>query len=142
MAHKRALGTNKLIEGWRRGRARAGRGVRPRAIQDCTLEEVEGWADEVIVLHRTKAIVSPVALEFLCGTTGQRELELSRASLGRFEVIDGGHVTDEDWEEARRFAQSVRDGRPRDLGDCLNLAITKRLGYVLLSDDQRMPRRN
>jgi predicted nucleic acid-binding protein len=88
-------------------------------------------------LHGTSATVSPVIIEFLAGTTSANELMLARAYLDVFVVIDHQQTPPQDWQEAQRLAQRVpRDGRRRQLGDCLIRAIANRLKHEVISYDQ------
>lgn len=85
--------------------------------------------------------MTPVAIEFICGVVDRHEMDLSRAYLGVFEVVDGGVIKESDWAEARRLAERIpTDPVPRDLGDCLIRAIAIRLGYEVFSFDGGMPR--
>ena len=87
------------------------------------------------------AIFAPVAIEFLCGATSAREIELYRAFLGEFKVIDEGRITPEDWENCRRYASRVpRDGKMRQFSDCLIDAIARRLGCEILTSDTGLGR--
>jgi predicted nucleic acid-binding protein len=108
-------------------------------IQKLTNAEVIGWAQELIALRNTKAIVSPVALEFLAGArTGEKEL--IRAFLGEFEIVDKGRIEETDWDRAYQYAERVpRDGRPRGAVDCLIRAIAERLSYEVDTADEGMP---
>ena len=82
--------------------------------------------------------MTPVYIEFVAGARTAVELELSRAYLAGLEIVDAGRILKEDWEKARQLAERVpRDGKPRQLGDCLIRAIALRLKYydVLTADD-------
>lgn len=125
---KRLFDTSVLIRHWRR---------RAADDQNATTDVVQRWARELIELHGTDAIVSPVLIVFLCGTTSSYELELARAYLAAFQVIDQLRTPPEDWKEAQRLAQRVpRDGQRRQLGDCLIRAIANRLKHDVISHDQ------
>jgi predicted nucleic acid-binding protein len=94
----------------------------------------------------TIGIVSPVLIEFLAGALTSNELDLYRAYLAPFEVLDRGNIPRQDWEEAKRLAQWIKkDGRKRRLGDCLIQAIAGRLNCDVVTSDQdfrpRMPPR-
>jgi predicted nucleic acid-binding protein len=103
---------------------------------------VANWARALISLVGTSAILKPVVIEFLCGARDGHELELSRAFLEQFVVVDRGNVTPADWQLAERLASRIpRDARPRDFGDCLIVAIARRLGYEVFTYDQRLPGR-
>jgi predicted nucleic acid-binding protein len=83
--------------------------------------------------------LTPVVIEFLCGARDRHELDLYRAYLEQFEVVDRGIVTVADMQDAQRRACWVRgDGRPRDFGDCLIAAIASRLGYGIRTSDIRL----
>ena len=59
--------------------------------------------------------------------------------LAEFELLDGGQVLTEDWEEAERIARRIRGkGRARGAIDCLILAICDRLNADLYSHDTGM----
>ena len=132
MARPRILDTNVLIKHWRKldKKSRSPAAVRLHA-------------DELVEVQGTNLIASPVVIEFLAGTRDSQELELSRAFLEPFEVLDQGEIPRQDWDEAKRFAQWIRIGRERKLGDCLIQAIAKRLnGDVITADldfKQRVP---
>jgi predicted nucleic acid-binding protein len=99
------------------------------------------WAHTLIEIEDTNAIVTPVRLEFVCGVRDQWELSLARAYLKPFQSIDKGKTLVGDWREAQRLAERVpKNGRPRDLGDCLIKAIASRLNYQVRSFDTGMSR--
>lgn len=103
-------------------------------------EEVEDWVTELAKYHKSRRIVTPVVLEFLSGATSSVELNLARTFVAGFEIADGNNVTDDDWRVARRIAERIpRDGKPRQLGDCLIKAIASRLKCGVMSTDQRFP---
>ena len=82
--------------------------------------------------------MTPVYIEFIAGARSAVELELSRAYLAGLEVVDAGRILKEDWEKARKLAERIpRNGKLRQLGDCLIRAIAARLKYydVLTADD-------
>jgi predicted nucleic acid-binding protein len=135
MSRRRVLDTNRLIAHWRRSRK--------RAISEYSRDDAATWARHLIELDGTPAILTPVVIEFLCGAMSPHELELSRAFLDQFDVIDRGEIRAEDWDLARRFAAWIpRDWKPRDFADCLIAAIARRLGYSLLSSDLDLRRRS
>ncbi len=126
--------TNKLIRQWNRSR------VRP--LGDHTRADVESWARELIGIHQTDKIVTPVYLEFVGGVVNRHAMDLSRAYLSRFEILDQGRITPEDWATARRLAERIPPtARPRGAVDCLIQAIAIRLKCDVLTDDVGMPRR-
>jgi len=129
---KRILDTCVLVEHWRRSRRNASAPLTPA--------NAAGWARHLIALCGTDAIVTPVRVEFIAGTTSGGELQLARSFLGEFHVIDGGHVLDADWQETLRIASRIpRNGRRRQLGDCLIRAIAKRLNHEVYSYDMGFP---
>jgi predicted nucleic acid-binding protein len=106
-----------------------------------TTRDAERWARRLAQLRRTDAIVSPVVIEFLAGVRTERELKLARAYLSRFNVIDEGRILEQDWEQAKRLAERIpRDGKPRQLGDCLVRALAIRLRYDVDTLDRRFAR--
>jgi predicted nucleic acid-binding protein len=130
---RQVLDTSVLIHHWRRRSA--------GSLGHSTKGDARRWARELIQLEETDAILSPVALEVLCGARDAHELGLSLAFIEGFRLADGGRVIPEDWEEARRVATRIpHDGRPRQLGDCLIRAIANRLRLRVKSFDTGMPR--
>lgn len=130
---RRILDTSVLIRHWSR------RGGNSPA--DKTVQQARAWAAEVTTTFRSRAIVSPTYLEFVCGTTGADQLVLAEEYLAAFEVVDQWEIRPEDLEEARRLARRVPpDGRRRQLGDCLIRAIAKRLRYEVETFDRGFPR--
>lgn len=92
-------------------------------------------------IQASDAIATPIYLEFVCGVVQRHEMELAKAYLQSFRLVDEGRLTDDDWIEARRLAERIpRDRRPRGLVDCLIKAIANRLGYAVRTMDQGMPR--
>ena len=132
MARPRILDANVLMNHWHRF------GKKKR-----TASELKIHAEELIELQGTNWIVSPVLIEFLVGAQSSEQLELYKAYLEPFEVLDKGEIPRKDWEEAKRFAQWIRTGRQRKLGDCLIEAIAKRFNGDIVSGDsdfrQRVP---
>ena len=127
------LDTNKLIKQWRRSRK--------RPIAEYTRTDVESWAKELIGIYQTNYILTPVYLEFVSGVVERYEMEMSKAFLSHFIVLDEGKITPEDWAEARRLAERIpRKSRPRGAIDCLIKALAIRLRCVLLTEDLGMPR--
>jgi predicted nucleic acid-binding protein len=124
--------TSALIAHWHR--------CSRRKLASKTTQDACDWADRLAELHQTRTIVTPVAVEFLAGTRSGHELDLARAYLSRFEVIDGGRITLADWDLARRVAERVpHDGKPRQLGDCLIRALAQRFKCNVVSFDERFP---
>lgn len=145
--NKRILDTNRLIQYWKRRR-------NGRAIADISAEEAASWAMDMIKDLGSRGILTPVRIEFLCGAMSQKEVQLYEAFLGELEVVDQGHIIDDDWSKALQYARRVRDQRggrqqrvarrdrvrPRKLGDCLIRAIADRLRYDVDTADLDMPR--
>ncbi|MFO0891686.1 MAG: PIN domain-containing protein [Isosphaeraceae bacterium] len=128
MNRLRVLDTNRLINHW----CRSCKGSLTRYSRD----DAAKWARRLISLEGTSAVFTPVVIEFLCGARDGHELELYRAYLEQFEVVDRGVVTQADLLDAQRRASWVRgDGMPRDFGDCLIAAIASRLGYEIRTND-------
>lgn len=126
------LDTSVLIRFWQQRSGGSLRAVTPAAAAD--------WGQELIKIHDTDAIVTPVYLEMIAGVRSQQELRLTRAYLGCFRCIDGREIPAEDWREALRLAQRVpRDSSPRGLGDCLIRAIANRLKHSVQTLDQGFP---
>jgi hypothetical protein len=114
MNRLRILDTNRLIAHWCRSR----RGP----LASYTREHTTNWARKLIELERTSALLTPVVIEFLCGARDSHELELYRAYLAEFEVVDGGNITQADSNDATNRASRIpRDGRPRDFGDASSM---------------------
>jgi predicted nucleic acid-binding protein len=135
LSKNRLLDTNRLSLHWKR--------MRVRPLVEYSRDDAKLWADKLIELEGSKAICSPIVVEFLCGVMNSHELEMSRTFLERFDVVDGGNITREDWETAKRYAAWVRNNSgPRDFGDCLIAAIAKRLKYDLgMTNDKELKRR-
>jgi predicted nucleic acid-binding protein len=130
---RRVIDTSVLCSFWHRRSA-------GRRLNDVSTHDVKRWAQELIEV-RGNAIVTPVGIEFLAGARKRRELELFRAFLGCFEIIDNGEISSDDWRAARRLAERIpRDGKPRHLGDCLIRAIARRLKCEVDTSDQAFPR--
>ena len=111
-----------------------------RSLEGKTAGNAVEWARRLITIHDTNAIVTPVYIEFAAGVRNSAELELTRAFLDQFDVIDGGRITVEGWQETRRLAQRIPpNGKPRQLGDCLIAAIGKRLHYEVIRFDKGFP---
>jgi len=144
---KRVLDTNRLNRQLRKLRA------------DSTREDASRLAQELIDLHETNAIVSPVEIEVLAGVRDPQELALTEEFLSHFVVIDAQRIPPDDWHTAKRLAKHVvrydrdvprRDRRrareqnpkseARDLGDCLITAIATRLGYEVDTEDKGLRR--
>jgi predicted nucleic acid-binding protein len=128
------LDTSVLISYWHK--RRSAKQAEP------TPDDVRRWGRELIRLRRTDAIVTPVRLEFFAGAHSRDELDLFKAFLEPFQVVDDGQVTPEDWDRAFKYAERVpKDGKPRQLGDCLIRALAERLRRTVISLDQSFPKR-
>lgn len=126
------LDTSVLIAFWRR----RFRGSLERVPQ----RDAHALADEIATHYRTRAIVTPVVVEFVAGVRTSHELKLARAFLGNLTIVDDRRILPEDWDDAQRRAQRVpRDGRPRDIADCLIAALADRFGYEVWSLDSGFP---
>jgi predicted nucleic acid-binding protein len=131
MARRRILDTSVLIRHWH-SRAKA-------PLERLTEADAEAGARELAQLRGTNCIVTPVYIEFVAGTASAHELQLARAYLSEFDIVDQGRILDEDWVEARHLAERVpRNRRPRQLGDCLIKAIAQRLNYDVDTFDEGM----
>lgn len=127
------LDTSVLISSWREQSAGVLKQKKP---SDSRL-----WARKTIRFYDTDAIVTPVFLEMVVGVSSGHELELTMAFLAEFPCLDNGEVVQADWEEALRIAQRVpRDGKPRQLGDCLIRAIANRFRYKVETLDENFPK--
>jgi len=128
---KRILDTGRLINFWH-SKLQGG------SLDNVTQDMVKGWARELVNLRESNAIVSPVEVEFLAGARNGHELELFRAFLAVFEVVDAGHTLPQDWQKAKQFAQRVpHDGKRRQMGDCLIKGIAERFKRDVDSPDKR-----
>jgi predicted nucleic acid-binding protein len=126
------LDTSVLIRHWHR---LSGGQITSKAESDA-----RGWANRLIDLQKTSNVATPVVIEFLAGARTAHELSLFRAYLEQFDIIDRGEILRDDWDLARRIAERVpRDGKPRQLGDCLIRAIAKRFRCDVITSDDRFP---
>jgi predicted nucleic acid-binding protein len=134
MARRRLiLDTSVLIRQWQRRRE-------GRPFEQIARAEVELWARELIDLHESAFILWPVRIEFIAGERSSIELHLARAFLEQFTVPGTSLISEADWNETQHIAQRVpRDGKPRQLGDCLIRAVARRLRYDVFSYDQDFP---
>jgi len=102
---------------------------------------IVGWAEELIEIHDTNAIVTPVKIELLAGVMSQLEGERTRQYLACFDCVDKGDIRSQDWVDAERIASRVpHNPQPRQLGDCLIRAIANLLRYDVLTRDLGFPR--
>lgn len=133
MRHLRILDTNRLIAHWQRSRK--------GPLSSYSREDASRWAEALIKLDSTAAVLTPVVLEFPCGARDAHELDLYRAFLARFDVVDRGLISQQDWQRAEQFAAWVpRDSKPRDFADCLIAAIARRMGYEVFTSDLDLSR--
>ena len=98
MPKAKILDTNVLINYWHRF---------PKQ-EERTPASVRAHAEHLIDLQGTKAIVSPVLIEFLAGALSRKELDLYEAYLSPFEVLDRGDIPRQDWTEAERLAKWIK----------------------------------
>lgn len=128
---RRILDTSILIRHWQR-----------HAPSIRNADDAATLADVLAAMYDTRAILTPVSIEFIAGVRTAIELEHVRAYLGRLEIVDGGRILKEDWQTARKLAERVpRDGKPRHLGDCLIRAVASRLKYYeVMTVDASFPR--
>jgi predicted nucleic acid-binding protein len=131
---RRLFDTNFLIGHWRRF---------PEDTRERTPDAMREWARELIGLHGTKLICTPVLIEMFAGTTNAKELELHRAYLGEFDVIDGRKLPASVWDSALRLAQHVPSNssiKRRHLGDCLIRSVADHFHCEVLTGDKAMRR--
>ena len=91
--------TNKLIKQWKQ--------LRKKPFIEYDTSDVESWAGKLIGIHQTNLFVTSVYLESVCGATDRREMELAKAYLNVFLVLDEGDIRSEDWSKARQLAERV-----------------------------------
>src|SRR5260370_3988442 len=96
---KRILDSAVLMNYWKRRRS--------TPLSRDTPEEAAAWARDLIGIHDTNAIVTPVYVEMMCGVMSTHELVLTRAFLGEFVCVDERAIPRADWEETIRLAQRV-----------------------------------
>jgi predicted nucleic acid-binding protein len=127
------LDTCVLIAHWqRRSRGR---------LSEASAHDVRNWANELIALHKSNAIATPVAIEFLAGFTSKHDMDLGRLFAAQFVAIDGGDISKEEWMRARQIAERVpHSKRRRQLGDCSIAAIAERRRYDVFTDDSAFPK--
>lgn len=106
-------------------------------------KDAQEWARSLIDQYQAPWSVSPVEVEFLCGISNEHERRLREAYFAQFQIADGHSTTPVDWQEARRIAKHAgHEPKPRDLGDCLILAIAKRLRLSIETRDVGMTRQS
>jgi len=130
---RRVLDTNILINFWARK-------VAGRRSADITPRDAVTWARELIKLHGTDAIITPIYIEYVCGQGDEQWMKPARAYLGEFEIVDAGRILPADWKVAKQIAHRIlRDRSPRQLGDCIIRAICNKLHLEVLAADRRFP---
>jgi predicted nucleic acid-binding protein len=108
-----------------------------RMTKSRSVEAVKAHARQLIKIQETNWILSPIRIEFLCGARDSHEFKLYSAYLEPFELLDEKNIPPQDWAEAERRAQWVKEsGRRRKLGDCLIQAIAKRWHAEVITRDQ------
>lgn len=128
---KRLFDTNILIADFHQIRPFAGK----------TPGDAEERAKRLIKDREADAILSPVVVEFLCGVLDQHERLLREGYLRPFRVVDELRTLPQDWKEAQRIAKHPGfKPRPRDLGDCLIIAVAGRIHYEVLTYDRGLRR--
>jgi predicted nucleic acid-binding protein len=133
---RRVLDTNILIGHWHRHFRDRGRNpIRPVDAVKC--------AKKLIDLQGSDLILTPIAVEYICGSKNKAEAALADHYLAEFHVFDEGDIQKDDWINAKRYAAWVpRDGSQRQMGDSLIRAICDRLKVESLNTlDKRFPRR-
>ena len=124
---RRVLDTNKLLRLWK------GHGLTTRQKADARspLLAAELWLKK----YKLDGILSPVRLEFLGGTHGDK-LKLAEEFLAMFPVFEERKILPADWLEAERLAKRVPpSGAPRGAVDCLLAAIATRLNAEFETED-------
>ncbi len=130
---KRCLDTNILIQHFKSWKP-------PEAKRE---KDAGAWAETLIEAYSTRIILSPTVVEFLCNVHNKDELRLREAYLDAFVVKDEEKTIPEDWREARRIAKHPGfQSKERDLGDCLIMAIAKRLGLDVQTEDKGLIRQH
>ncbi|MBO0699501.1 MAG: PIN domain-containing protein [Zavarzinella sp.] len=129
---RKILDTSVLIREWNLRRSKV-KGV-------VTTDLAERWGTKLKLFYDPAFLVSPVPIEFLAGAHTSDELALFRSFLSPFRSLDEGKIPPDDWEQARRFAERIpKDGKPRQLGDCIIAAIALRLHCDVVSFDKGFP---
>jgi len=86
------------------------------------------WGQSLREFYEPAFVLTPIAIEFLAGSHSSDDLLMYRAFLSPFQLLDRAEILAEDWEQAKRFAERIpKDGKPRQLGDCIIAAIARRL---------------
>ena len=128
---KRIFDTSYLITHWKAFPKRTKR----------TPQSFRSWSEKLISQHKTHLIVTPVYIEMVAGVMSSDNLNLTRAYLDPFLIVDEGRIPKDDWDEAKRMAQRVAPkGGTRQPGDCLIRAIANRLNCDVLTFDKEFPK--
>ena len=131
---QRILDTNVLISFWWKC-------WNERSRDERTAKGVRNWARDLIKARNSNSVVSPVVVEFIAGSKNNKDLLLLRAFIEEFDIVDAGVIPREDWQAAKLRAERIpRNGKRRDLGDCLILAIADRLHMDVDSLDEGLNR--
>lgn len=129
------LDSNILISHWRQSR--------PKALDQSGDADAERWAANLIRIHQTDAILTPVNLEIVGGVVHRHEMALTRTYLKCFRILDGGRITTDDVTLARQLAERIPPGPEplrRGAVDCLIKAIARRYRCEVRTCDLGMPR--
>jgi predicted nucleic acid-binding protein len=123
------LDTSVLIKIWRK---------RLSDVKEAVTERTAaGWGEKLKEFYAPSFLVSPVVVEFVAGARSSDELSLFRAFLSPFESLDRGSISADDWDQARRIAERIpKNGKPRQLGDCIIAAIARRLRCDVITHDK------
>ena len=104
-----------------------------------TVSQAKAAGRQLLILHGSDGIFTPVKIEFLAGARDSLELRLFQAYLSAFPVLDNGETPSRDWTETTRIAQRIpTNGKPRQLADCLIRATANRLHCEVLSGDKQV----
>ena len=96
---------------------------------------------ELIKIHGTSAVATPVVVEFIAGISNSEQMRLALAFLDQFHAIDETQIPKSDWEDTLRIARRIpKDRKRRHLGDCLIRSIANRLNYDVFTIDKGFPR--
>ena len=90
------LDTSVLVSYWHRHKAKLKSPV--------TLGIAQSWGHALREFYGRSVLATPVIIEFLAGSHRREELELNRAFLEAFEIIDRGEISADDWRMAKRLA--------------------------------------
>ncbi len=101
---KQILDASLLIGHWRRRRA---------SVPGVTAQAARKWAQQLIGIHKSNAILTPIRIEFLVGATSSGELGLFEAYLEAFHCVDDRKILERDWQEAERLAKRIPPGGKR-----------------------------